>query len=321
MILVLTSPEDVTADMVVDRLNRDAVPVLRIDPADFPGRVGLTATIEGGRILGHLKYGPRSVDLTSIRSIWVRRPGAPHSTADTEPKWSAHEARHAFWGTLRALPGIRWVNHPDAQEAAKCKAPQLLLAHQVGMRVPATLTTNSAASARSFLDANKAVVCKTVSGRQPDKVSLPTTIVPPNTDLSSITGTPTGLQAAIDKVADVRLTVIGDVMHCALARCGREDVRFSGAVKWLPMQTPQELRTQVGLFMTLSRLAYGAFDFAVDRDGQWWFLECNPAGQFGFIELDTGQPISQDIADYLAGGSAIEGGPSRGSTVLAPDRV
>jgi hypothetical protein len=46
---------------------------------------------------------------------------------------------------------------------------------------------------------------------------------------------------------------------------------------------------------------YGAFDFSIDRDGGWWFLECNPNGQWGFITEATGIPIASAIADLLTG--------------------
>lgn len=48
-------------------------------------------------------------------------------------------------------------------------------------------------------------------------------------------------------------------------------------------------------------LRYGAFDFRVDRDGAPWFLECNPEGQYLWIEIETGLAISRAIAFALAG--------------------
>lgn len=41
-VLILTSEEDVTADMVVVHLNASGVPVVRLDPADLPGGVALS---------------------------------------------------------------------------------------------------------------------------------------------------------------------------------------------------------------------------------------------------------------------------------------
>jgi predicted ATP-grasp superfamily ATP-dependent carboligase len=48
-------------------------------------------------------------------------------------------------------------------------------------------------------------------------------------------------------------------------------------------------------------LVYGAIDFRRDeRDGRFRFLEINPAGQWLFVEQQTGQPIAAAIADELA---------------------
>ena len=33
-----------------------------------------------------------------------------------------------------------------------------------------------------------------------------------------------------------------------------------------------------------SGISYGSFDFAVDGDGQWWFLEVNEGGQFLWLD-------------------------------------
>jgi glutathione synthase/RimK-type ligase-like ATP-grasp enzyme len=300
-VLVLTCPEDVTADMVVDRLNRDAVPVLRLDPAGFPGRVELVTTISPGCVNGWIRDGLRTVALSDISSIWVRRPGAPHSFSELQPEWSAHEATHALYGTLRSLPGVRWVNHPDAQAAARFKLPQLLAAHRVGLRTPQTLVTTTAKAAASFAHDQGRAALKTISGRQPDGLALPTTFLTAETDFSAVNGSPTCLQRIIDKIADVRLTVVGDTMFCAVAECGEEDVRFTKeVVSWRQAPVPDGLRDQVSALMAAYGLAYAALDFAIDQWGTWWFLEANPAGQFGFIELATQQPIAQAVASYLA---------------------
>ncbi len=51
-------------------------------------------------------------------------------------------------------------------------------------------------------------------------------------------------------------------------------------------------------------LSYGAFDFAVTRDGRWVEFECNAGGQFGWIGVGTGLPITSALADLLEKGLA-----------------
>lgn len=45
---------------------------------------------------------------------------------------------------------------------------------------------------------------------------------------------------------------------------------------------------------------FGCFDFIVTLDNDYVFLECNPNGQWLWIELATGYDISKVIAKNLA---------------------
>ena len=46
-------------------------------------------------------------------------------------------------------------------------------------------------------------------------------------------------------------------------------------------------------------LNFGCIDLIVRPDGDVVFLECNPNGQWLWIELTTGQKISEAIASFL----------------------
>jgi glutathione synthase/RimK-type ligase-like ATP-grasp enzyme len=46
-------------------------------------------------------------------------------------------------------------------------------------------------------------------------------------------------------------------------------------------------------------LAYGAIDLVLTPEGRYVFLEINPAGQYLWIEEETGLPISEAICDWL----------------------
>jgi glutathione synthase/RimK-type ligase-like ATP-grasp enzyme len=47
-------------------------------------------------------------------------------------------------------------------------------------------------------------------------------------------------------------------------------------------------------------LNFGCFDFIVTSNNDYIFLECNPNGQWLWIELETGYEISKIIAENLA---------------------
>ena len=53
--------------------------------------------------------------------------------------------------------------------------------------------------------------------------------------------------------------------------------------------------------MDRMHLEFGCFDFAMSKEtGEPVFLECNPNGQWLWLEKETGAPISRAIATSLA---------------------
>ncbi|MEU7729643.1 hypothetical protein AB0B78_31070 [Streptomyces sp. NPDC040724] len=75
-VLVLTTLEDVTADLVISALNERETPVVRADPADlgaglsFGARIGAGAPAWGGRLV----TGSRQVELGKVAAVYYRRP-------------------------------------------------------------------------------------------------------------------------------------------------------------------------------------------------------------------------------------------------------
>lgn len=318
-VLILTCEEDVTADMVVVHLNASGVPVVRIDPADLTGGVALSGEYVHGAFRGHLSSAGRLVSLSALRSIWVRRPGAPATRAAQPSAWLTEEASQALYGMLRGS-GARWMNHPDAARRARHKPWQLRLAQRSGLPVPATLITTFPQAAREFSERFPDLVVKPVSGAHPQDPprAVPTSRVAPDADFAAVAFGPTLLQRRIAKRADIRLTVVGDRMLAARTAAAPDptevDVRFaSPAQPWRPTDVPPRIAAAVRTYLRDAELAYGAFDFAEDSDGTWWFLECNQSGQFGFVEADTGQPIARTIAEWLTRPASDRDGRVNGS--------
>ncbi|MEU6368667.1 ATP-grasp ribosomal peptide maturase [Streptomyces sp. NPDC046931] len=305
-VLILTCEQDVTADMVVAELHGAGVPVVRLDPADLPGAVAVAGEYVHGAFQGHLSAGGRLVSTSGLRSIWVRRPGVPAERAAEPSAWLTEEASQALYGMLYGT-GARWMNRPDAALRARHKPWQLHLAQRTGLPVPATLITTFPQAARDFAGRFPDLVVKPVSGTHPQDPprAVPTSRIAPDADFAAVAFGPTLLQRRIAKRADIRLTAVGDRLLAArkpaAADADEVDVRFAPSPgPWQPVDVPPRIARSVHDFLTRAELAYGAFDFVEDSDGIWWFLECNQSGQFGFVEMDTGQPIARTLAQWLA---------------------
>ncbi|WP_371788801.1 ATP-grasp ribosomal peptide maturase [Streptomyces griseoaurantiacus] len=326
-VLILTGEEDVTADLVVAQLHALGAPVVRLDPADLPGAVSLSGEYVHGRFRGHLSAGGRLVSMDGLRSVWVRRPGTPAARAGWPSDWLSEESGQALYGMLRSAD-VRWMNHPDAARRARYKPWQLRLAQRSGLPVPATLITTFPQAARDFAGRYPDLVVKPVSGTHPQHPprAVPTSRVAPGTDFSAVAHGPTLLQRRVAKRADIRLTAVGDRILAARKAVSPDagpdevDVRFARSdAPWKPVEVPPRVTEAVRGYLREAELAYGAFDFAEDADGIWWFLECNQSGQFGFVEAETEQPIARTVARWLAceDGAEPDTGDG-GSTVPAP---
>ncbi|MEU0029217.1 ATP-grasp ribosomal peptide maturase [Streptomyces sp. NPDC006335] len=325
-VLILTCEEDVTADMVVVHLNATGVPVVRLDPADLTDGVALSGEYVHGSFRGHLSVGGRLVGISGLRSIWVRRPGTPAARAAAPSEWLTEESAQALYGMLRGSDA-RWMNHPDAARRARHKPWQLRLAQRCGLPVPATIVTTFPQAAREFAERYPDLVVKPVSGAHPQDPprAVPTSRVAPDTDFAAVAFGPTLLQRRVAKRADIRLTVVGETLLAARKATGADDevdVRFAPPTSsWQPAEVPPRVAAAVRDYLRAAELAYGAFDFAEDGDGTWWFLECNQSGQFGFVEVETGQPIARGIAEWLARpGTALPHQRREQHGLLRPDQ-
>ncbi|MFI6347484.1 ATP-grasp ribosomal peptide maturase [Streptomyces sp. NPDC050560] len=310
-VLVCTQDEDATADLVISELSRRRVPVIRFDPGrDFPTAAVLAARTAADGWCGRLTVGARTADLSAVRALYHRRPSAyPTNSVQQIARFAARENRRGLGGVLGALPRCLYVSHPQAIARAEYKPAQLDAATRIGFTVPATLITNEPREARRFC------------------ADQPTVYKPLHADAYDIEGEPAGIwtapveadeidhavshsahlfQARVPKVADVRAVVVGARVFSALitAPSGTVDWRQEyRSLVYEPVDCPETTRRALVRFLTGFGLSFGAFDFAVTPEGAWWFLECNPNGQWAWLEEAAGLPITSAIADLLENGA------------------
>jgi glutathione synthase/RimK-type ligase-like ATP-grasp enzyme len=122
------------------------------------------------------------------------------------------------------------------------------------------------------------------------------------------------VQNYIPKAFELRVTVVaGKVFCCKIESqhladdCGRIDWRQGDdkGLKYSPFTLPDDISQKCLQFLRLMKLNFGAFDFIVTPSGEYVFLECNPNGQWLWIELETGMKISEAIAAALETGKGL----------------
>lgn len=115
LVLVVTSLEDVTADLVIEALNVREVPVARVDPADIGPEPVFGARIDAGTAAwsGRLRTASREVELGEVAAVYYRRP-TPYTARFAhlpaqQRDFAAAEARHGLGGVLHSLTGARYA--------------------------------------------------------------------------------------------------------------------------------------------------------------------------------------------------------------------
>lgn len=308
-----TDADDVTADMVINELNRRSVPVVRFNPADMGA--GLTVSARFGTrpapVAGQVRTLSRTADLTEVRSVYWRRPVWPtfEHLGDDDARFAAAQVRYGLGGTLYALDGPLWVNHPLRNAAADYKPAQLALAQRLGLTVPPTLVTNDPAEAREFIDAHGQVIHKTLRWTPYERAGVPVTgwaepVTAAEVD-DSVSVTPHLFQARVDKVADLRVLVVGRRVFAVRIDSGLLDWRKDySALSYAVVDLPDHVNKALLGYLEHFELLSGSFDLAVDRTGDYWWLELNPNGQWGWLEARTGLEMSAAFADLLTRGDA-----------------
>ncbi|MGH3802717.1 MAG: MvdC/MvdD family ATP grasp protein [Pseudonocardiaceae bacterium] len=273
-VLVLATETDRTADSVITGLTERNVPVMRVDTSWFPQNMSLNAEFRDGRCSGVLCTTHHEVDLGDIRSVWVRTPSAysfPDTMSAAERDYARREAKIGVGGALLALPDVLWVNRPGV--------------------VVKPLTANLLYEDNTY----KMGWTRKLSA---DDLA----------DLRGVNATAHLVQDWVEKAWECRAVVVGDEVFAVAIHAGSEAARIDWrsdypALSYEVIDLPLGVENALRAIMDELGLVYGAFDLSVSNDGGseiFWFLEINPGGQYGFLEGETGIPITDSLVRFLA---------------------
>lgn len=320
MILILTGANDRLQKHVIPVLEKKQAAFYRLDTADFPQRVGLTASYNTNQPDGWTLRGPAGgLELNRVRTVWYRRPHPPQPSDDLsqdDQDFVRRECEHCLTGLYHSLRQAFWVNPYDASRAGEHKPYQLRIARSVGLDVPRTLISNRP---EQVLDFHKTcpdgMIYKTMTQyarRDSDDVprGVYTTLIRPEQleELcDQISVAPCIFQEYVPKRKEYRVTFIGrQVFVSEIDSQASEDTR----VDWrrripygLPPQRPADLPAvlidRLRLLLEKMGLVFGCIDLAERPDGGFVFFEINPNGQWYWVEYATKLPLVDSFTDML----------------------
>lgn len=313
-ILVLTNKHDITSDFIIQNLSNLGIPFFRLNTDEIGNSVQLSFDINKKEYLIYDSARKITVDLLKVKSVYFRRPEIKvfaNGITSGEENFIKSELSFTLEGIYKILSGAFWINTVNAIRNAENKLYQLILAKEIGFSTPNTILSNNPQKALDFYIENhssciiKPIKSGLVSGTFEEGVIFTSQVHLDEKNVERISSCPTYLQNLVPKAADLRVTLVGNKLFCAMIHSQDE---AESSVDWRKAEHPlkhslHELPKDVSrkCFKLAKKLNlnFAAIDFILDKENNYIFLEINPNGQWAWIERQLNLKISNEITNLL----------------------
>lgn len=311
-VLVISNRFDFSTDYVCAQLKLKSVRYLRLNTDQFtelaisydPNRGVLSVRKDAFQFY----LNPNDIDAVFFRAATYLRgdKGLDPHNALSKQHWQS------FVIGLMSF-GRRWINHPTNVYMAENKMNQLRHAAQSGFKLPETFVGNDPRVLGDLTSATSGRVATkgldTLFYRTKEEIGFGYTEVQDASEVASSSWAelPFIVQEALEDKIDIRATIVGDQIFAVKIVDKATGTGIDGdwrrekeRVSYQPTQLPANVKTHCLALMKSLGLFYGAIDLAsIGED--YYFLEINPTGEWGWLMNCTEFPISETIANWLKG--------------------
>lgn len=294
-ILIISSSFDKTVDYFIEkygnkrfiRLNVDELKINQISITNVPY---FKVSIEND------KYDIENL-FDSISSIYYRKLFLPE-LQEYNAKYHTYMQKEIYGfitGLVDSFEG-RILTSPSILRKVENKVFQLKIAMELNFLFPYSLITNNKNLVNTL---QSKIIAKPIStGKLTKESAVHTSIVTKQVDNLELS--PTYFQEYIEKDYELRITVVKEEFYCVkIVAENKIDWRSNEAKNhYVLIETPEIVKHQCLKFLKACDLEFGAFDYIV-RNEEYYFLECNPNGQWLWLEQELGLDISNSIMRLL----------------------
>lgn len=295
-ILIITSSFDKTVDYIIRKFSNVEFIRLNVDKLDKYK----ISVANNSKFTVSIKCSEYEIEnlFESIHSIYYRKLFLPNlENYDANYHTYMHKEIYSFIvGIIDSFQG-KILTSPSILRKVENKVFQLEVASKLGFLLPHSLISNDAERVNNF-NISKTIVKPLATGKLTTSTAVHSNIIANN--VSDISLSPTYFQKYIEKDYELRITVIKDTFYCVkIIADNKIDWRDSEDSNLYELiDTPGIVKQECLDFLRACDLDFGAFDYIVSGD-KYYFLECNPNGQWLWLELKLGLDISKSIVEYL----------------------
>lgn len=324
MILLLTNKDDITVDFIVNRLKLNNIPYYRLNTEDIPDKIMIDFDIKSDKYWLFDRSKEQYINLKDVNSVYFRRAEVSklnhiNDISIQELNYLRSEISFLLEGVYKLLQDKYWLNNVYRIREAENKIYQLQIAKKIGFEIPISTISNVVDSIKESIKNcdNDCIVKPIKTGNMKDEETpkviftskIENDIVSESERIQSF---PIFLQKNVHKKYDLRCIVVGEKVFAAQIESQavkeaqidwrRSNEYLEHKIHELPMYI-EKLCIQMTKQLNLN---YSAIDLILNEQGDYIFLECNPNGQWAWLEKRLGFPISNSIVDMLFKGGKLD---------------
>lgn len=310
MILCITHSRDFyNIDIFFDYLKRKSIPYFRLnsDRLDHSQRISIQEdffelTDESGN---HL-------DSRTVKAVWHRKSwgiSVPEELDNAFAKIFLKEYASLHYNLFTLLEEVPWINPlQNENKIDGNKIHQLKLAKKHHLTVPLTIFSNDPEKITDFFhqECNGKMIAKlhgVLSKSMGGEHLLSTQMIGEDSleHIDDIGYCPMIFQPYIEKDYELRIVYLDGAFFTGKINSSEHtDWRIAqGDYFWSAYELPENVKSGLTSMMKEMGLYIGAIDMIRGKDGNYYFLEVNPQGEWGMLQKELDFPIAERIADNL----------------------
>jgi MvdC family ATP-grasp ribosomal peptide maturase len=253
-----------------------------------------------------------TVNSKDIKAVWHRKSwgiSIPEELDESYKRIFVKEYSSLRYNLFTTLENVPWINPLENETKIDGnKILQLKIAQKNNLTVPKTIFSNDSGKITKFFHENcngkmvaklHGVISKSMGGEN----FLSTNIIDENSleNIEDIEYCPMIFQPYVDKEYELRIVYLdGEFFTGKINNSENADWRIAqGNYFWSEYDLPDPVKTNLTSMMQEMGLYIGAIDMIKSKDGNYYFLEVNPQGEWGMLQKELHFPIAERIADNL----------------------
>ena len=306
--LIVSSTIDYATDLIcVELLNRNKN-YLRINRDCF-NQYSVIYSLDKDEIVLCIDGEQYLLSNMYLKSIYFRAPVFIRSNKAYSIDEQLYRSQwSSFLRNLVVFDKAKWMNHPVNTYLSENKIYQLKMAKSEGLLTPKTFVCNALPKE---IENGKNYIVKSLDtalfyDNQYEYFTY--SIKKKGSELSqcSINDAPVILQECLENKIDLRITVVGNVLFPVSIennfggidgdwrKTRKEDLRYR------TIELPKEIQNGLRVLVSNLGLVFAGIDMAF-IDGDYYFVEANPTGEWAWLQNALGIRIDKAIVDYLTG--------------------